>query len=298
VTKRSDEFNVDSGWQLDGRDPYTPSPNDPAYTPPRFTAGNDLTMQTVDYPAQSLTGPGAHLFVSSEYIDDQFWMYVVYFAGDDPTAPVIQRPLGRLSWNWGGLVVFDWNGSQFIHRLRYPTATATTRTGEPTTSMVTLQGVLNKTPVACPGGPPLTENHVDSSRVLVWEYYFYILGRSPDAGGWDWHTSQIAQCQFDLGCNIMARSNDALGFFFSQEFKDLMAQLDYEMTHPPGDPNFNAPTYNHRFVYWCYKLILQREPDQGGWQYWEDILNATGDYGWIIHGFIYSNEYRNERPHF
>lgn len=187
ITIRSEESNVESGWQRDGPDPYDPGD----YPPRRFSAGNDLTMPTVDYPGGLLTVYGAYTFVSSMYVDDQFWMYVVYFAGD-PATPVIQRPLGRLRWNWGGLVVFDWNGSNFIHNLRYPTASAMTRTGESTTSMVSMQGILSKSDVPCPGGPPLTENHVDSSRVLVREYYSKILGRSPDDSGWDWHTSQIA----------------------------------------------------------------------------------------------------------
>jgi len=288
ITIRSSDSNVESGWQRDAPDPYNPG----SYPPYFFSQGNDLTMPTVDYPKQTLTFISAYEFVNALYVDDQFWMYVVYFSGD-PSTPLIQRPIGRLRWNWGGLVVFDPIGSSFIHNLRYTNVPPMMRTGEPTVSMVQMQGVLSKADVPCPGGPPLTENHIDSSRVLIKYYYSDILGRSPDDGGWNWHTSPIAQCVFDLDCIVTRRSNEALGFFFSPEFIQNVSQIDPVMANPPGSPNFNAAAYNPRFIYWCYQSFLHRDPEQEGWDYWLNILNSTGDYGWVIHGFIYSPEYRS-----
>lgn len=296
LTIRSQESNVDSGWQLDGSDPYLP--ND--FPVRRFSEGNDLTMFARDYPGDYLTGFQAWQFKDSLYVDEQFWMYVVYFVGDNPASPFRQKTIGRLRWNWGGLVVFDPASPDFKHTLRFANIGATSRTGEPASAMVSMQGVLplgDKPEVQCPGGPPLSANHVDSSRVLVREYYQKILGRLPDDGGWNAWTSYIAQCVFDQGCIVSRRSYSALGFFWSAEFIDLMTELDYEMTHPPGDPLFNAATYNRQFVYWCYQTLLDRDPDPGGWDAWTNYLNSTGDYEGVAHGFIYSNEYRNERPH-
>ena len=48
---RSSESNVESGWQLDGPDPYDPG----GFPPKLFSAGNSLTMPTVDYPKNNLT---------------------------------------------------------------------------------------------------------------------------------------------------------------------------------------------------------------------------------------------------
>ena len=210
-------------------------------------------------------------------------------------SPILQRPIGRLRWNWGGLVVFDPVGSGFAHNRRSTNAVPQSRTGEPTTSMVNMQGVISQTPGPCPGGPPLTDNNIDSSRVLVKYYYLDILKRSPDSGGWDWHTSSIAQCVLDMNCIPMKRASEALGFFLSAEFIQSVSQQDPVMANPPGSPNFNAAQYNPRFIYWCYKTFLNREPDQGGWDYWLNILNSEGDYARVVFGFIYSTEYRS-RP--
>jgi hypothetical protein len=289
TTIRTSDSDVESGWQLDFADPYDPG----GYPPKFFSEGNSLTMTTVDYPKESLTFATPQDFKEALFVDDQFWMYVIYFAGNDIKSPFMQRPIGRLRWNWGGLVVFDPAGSNFAHNLRSTTTIPQTRTGEPATSTVTMQGVVSKTAVPCPGGPPITDLKIDSSRFLVKWYYLDILGRSADAGGWDWHTSSIAQCVLDWNCIPMKRSNEALGFFFSQEF--IQISQDSIMANPPGSPNFNAAAYNPRFIIWCYRIFLRREPDPDGFNYWLNILNSEGNYGRVVFGFIYSPEYRS-RP--
>jgi PKD repeat protein len=295
-TKRSSESNIGSGWQLDTQDPYI-FPEFPVH---RFSEGNDLTMLTVDYPKNRLTAISAPEFTDTLYVDDRFEMYVVYFTGD-PASPPLQRPLGKLVWNWGGLVVLDWNGTDAIHNLRLTNAPPGTRTGVPATSMVTMQGNVNlNSDVPCPGGPPLTNNNIDSSRVFVKYHYLDFLGRNPagdpthppDLAGWNFWTSGISQCVFDLNCIHAKRVSTGLAFFYSGEF----IQTDPDMANPPGSPGFNAAVYNRRFVYWCYQKYLHRDPTgDSGWDFWTNILNSTGDYGQIINAFQLSGDYR-DRP--
>lgn len=233
-------------------------------------------------------------FVDSLYVDDRFEMYLVYYTMD-PRTPGIQRPLAKLVWNWGGLVVFDSNG----FHIRYTNVPPTSRTSQATISMVTMQGnVADNSDVPCPGGPALTSNRIDSSRELVKYHYLDILNRNPDGPGWDGWTSTIAQCVFDLNCIVTKRSNLGLGFFFSPEFTQYISQVDPVMANPPGSPNFNPQVYNPRFVYWCYKKILEREPDQPNWDNWTNVLNSNGDYSQVVNGFIDSAEYRDYRQHF
>lgn len=58
-----------------------------------------------------------------------------------------------------------------------------------------------------------------------------------------------------------------------------------------GNP---AQPYNHhQFIRYCYLTYLQREPDQGGWAFWEAQLNSHGDYNALIRAFLCSAEYRS-----
>jgi hypothetical protein len=293
VTQRTNEANVDSGWQLDTSDPA----NLPGFPIHRFTEGNDLTALMVDAPRYPLTGIFSWEFVDNFYVDDQFVMYLVYFVGSDPANPVIQRPIGNLRWNWGGLVEFAWIDSldQGIFNLRRTTSGLSP--GQPNNSpMVVMSG--NAKPiieVPCPGGgPSLTNNKIDSSRFFVRRHYSDFLNRDPDDRGWDFWTNEISKCGFDLGCIHSQRVNVGLAFFFSSEF----ILTDPEMANPPGTPGFNPAVYNRKFVYWCYQKYLLRDPhdtpvDQAGWQFWTDDLNSNGNYAHTIDAFQLSADYRN-----
>lgn len=50
--------------------------------------------------------------------------------------------------------------------------------------------------------------------------------------------------------------------------------------------------YNKGFVAMEYFGYLRRDPDEAGYKGWLDYLNSTGDYRVLVHGFIYSIEYR------
>jgi hypothetical protein len=303
TTKRNSEADVDSGWQLDGSDPYK-------ITPPKFFSdGNDLTMPTVDSPGSALTGIQSYEFSDALSVDDQFQMYLVYFTTN---SPVINRPLARVPWNWRGLVVFqwDWNIAQNgdgVHKITSTNPLTTPRPSEPVTSMVTMHGNIDDTKgleVQCSGGPTFSNNRIDSSRYFVRQHYLDFLVRDPDAPnaqhpddprGWNFWTSNISQCVFDLSCNHWMRIQTGLAFFYSSDF----IQMDPIMANGPGTPGFDPNVYNHRFVYWCYKKYLLRDPgssevDQSGWEFWANDLNTgVKTYADVIDAFQVCADYRN-----
>jgi Domain of unknown function (DUF4214) len=284
LTRRSDPSNVASGWQLDGVNPYTFAEVH------RFSEGNTLTTRGDDTPGHNLTFITPLEFVDAVQIDDRFEMYLVYFTFDPANSP-ITRTLGKLEWNFGGLVVFD-----NPHKIRSTLVIPGPKTGQAATSMVSMQGTVQSTAwEQCPGAPPPTNNKIDSSRIFVKYLYRDLLTREPDPSGWDDWTSTIAKCVFDFNCILTTRVNTGQFIFFSGEGIQKMGELDPIMANPPGSPNFNAAQYNPRFVFWCYRFFLKRDPDPGGWAQWLNTLNTTGDYAQVILGFIYSQEYRSRQ---
>jgi len=161
--------------------------------------------------------------------------------------------------------------------------------------MVTMQGnVKNNGVVPCPGGPSLTSNPIDSSRFFVRQHYLDFLNRdapdTPTDRGWNYWTSGISQCVFDLNCIHSRRINTGLAFFYSGEF----ILTDPDMANPPGSQGFNPQVYNRRFVYWCYRKYLNRDPTgEPGWDFWTNVLNSSGDYANIIDAFQLSADYRS-----
>ncbi|MGI9108232.1 MAG: DUF4214 domain-containing protein, partial [Pyrinomonadaceae bacterium] len=281
-TRRNGESDVASGWQLDFSDPYEPNTR-------RFSEGNSLTLTTSDYPVVGLED----VFVKDDahYVDDRFEMYVYYFAGPNPSAPICptcQRPIGRLIWNWGGQVVFDSSFSPPYRRV-FTLAEPTARTGTAIglgDSTVPYQGrgrVQDLEYRQCPGGPSPITNQIDNTRYFVRQQYVDILHREPDEGGWDAWTSVITRCGFDRACIQSKRIVTARGFLESPE-------------NTSGNPllaNPGSPEYNREYARLCYTSFLLRQPDQGGWDAWTNYLNShPGDYDTVVHGFIYSIEYR------
>lgn len=298
-TRRASESNVASGWQLDTQDPYG--------GPDRWVDFSGVLalqfpMTTDDNPSNALTVYTNWQFVDALYVDDRFEMYLVYYS-TNPGIP--SKPLGKIKWSWGGLVVFDWNGTDAIHTLRSSNTAAPVF--ESTNSMVTMNGNVEGNPdVPCPGGPALTDNPIDSSRVFVRAHYLDFLRRKPegdenanppqpvDLHGWNFWTSNIAQCVFNLTCIEVQRVHTGLAFFNSQEFMQRIIAEDPIMANGPGTPAYDPPVYNRRFVYWCYMTYLQRNPenDLPGWDFWTIELNKNNDYFNMIKGFQASYEYR------
>ncbi len=178
-------------------------------------------------------------------------------------------------------------------------------------SMVTMNGNVtgNNPNLPCPGGPALTNNLIDSSRVFVRFHYIDFLGRDPDGNpndpndpnhptdlpGWKFWTSQISKCAFDLNCIHAQRVNVGLAFFLSGEF----IGTDPDLANPPGSPGFNPAVYNRAFVKYCYLKYLHRSPvGDAGWDFWTNDLTSNGDYRHMIDAFISCTDYRDNRHDF
>jgi hypothetical protein len=216
-----------------------------------------------------------------------------------------------LDWNWGGQVVFDWNwdARNAFHTIRSSLVPPGHRVGGPTNApIVETHGFVEPTvDVPCAGGPPLTNNTIDSSRVFVRWHYIDFLGRKPegddmvtppvpsDLPGWNYWTSNISQCVFDLNCTHAKRISTGLAFFYSAEF----SHTDPDLANPPGSPGFNAPVYNRAFVRYCYIKYLGVDPifdDDGGWDFWTNVLNNDGNYAHMIDAFQVCGDYRDRFP--
>jgi uncharacterized protein DUF4214 len=141
----------------------------------------------------------------------------------------------------------------------------------------------------CPGAPPITTNRIDATRYFVRQHYLDFLGREPDLDGWNWWTSEITECAFDLNCIRTERQH--IGHAFILVANSVVQ--DPDMANPPGTPGFNAATYNRAFVRHCYLNYLRREPDADGWNHWTNELNSDGNYWHILDAFQLAPEYRN-----
>jgi hypothetical protein len=134
------------------------------------------------------------------------------------------------------------------------------------------------------GFTPAPANPVDDNRFFVWQQYLDHFGREPDNGGLrDW-SNFIESCGTDQTCLVDHHTQTARGFIDSTEFRNSHPALQ----NPPG-----TPEYNQEFVNQCYLVYLRRNPDQDGYNAWLNFLNSTGDEYSVVHGFVYSWEYRN-----
>ncbi|HEX7998752.1 MAG TPA: galactose oxidase-like domain-containing protein [Pyrinomonadaceae bacterium] len=131
-----------------------------------------------------------------------------------------------------------------------------------------------------PGSP---SNAIDDQRYFVRQLYYDFFARDPDAGGWRNWTNYITQCGNDAACLQDHRIISARGFIDSSEFRRNNPALQQ-----PG-----TLAYNQEFVRQCYLVFLRRQPDSSGYNAWLNYLNNTNDEYTVIHGFIYSGEYRN-----
>lgn len=133
------------------------------------------------------------------------------------------------------------------------------------------------------GFNPAPPNPIDDTRFFVWQLYADHFGREPDNGGHNGWSNYIAGCGGDPQCLTFRRTETAWGFIASGEFR----------SRHPALQNPGTPEYNQEFVRQCYLVHLRREPDPGGYNAWLNVLNNTGDERNVVHGFIYSTEYRN-----
>jgi len=60
------------------------------------------------------------------------------------------------------------------------------------------------------------------------------------------------------------------------------------------DPSFREAEYNRAFVLMQYYGYLRRDPDEGGYQFWLNVLNTrvSGNFRGMVCAFINSEEYQ------
>lgn len=93
--------------------------------------------------------------------------------------------------------------------------------------------------------------------------YQNVLGRDPDAGGLSYWLAELA--------GGMTRGGMMTGFSESAEYKELIG--------------------NEVQVTMMYISMLRRAPDQGGFDYWVNDMNAGASILDLINGFLCSDEY-------
>jgi len=100
---------------------------------------------------------------------------------------------------------------------------------------------------------------------FVTRFYQECLVRDPDAAGLDGWTNNLLN-QIQTGADV------ANGFIYSQEF-------------------INKNTTNEEYLTILYKAFFDRSPDQAGWDVWIAELKGGKDRGYVLDGFLYSQEF-------
>jgi hypothetical protein len=308
-TTRNAQNDPNTGWNLDGSDPYRPEV-------PTFILGKTVTAPypippEFDAPAVPLAGRGNNTGAPFEFdsysVDDRFETYVYYFTGS-PGQPEFTRPLhiadascpadrfdcgvDRLVWQWGGTVNFDSSVPNVLYRQTSSTTNigpiAATRTSSPRSYDPKR---IQDFPYSLCQGAPNTTNPIDGTRFFLRQLYLGILNREPDPGGWDYWLSAIAQCNIDTACIYSPTGRRhwvVTRFLLSPETFTRFPGL----ANPPGSPGFDPSVYNPAYLNACFVGLLNRSPDADGYAYYMNILNQTADYDRVLNGFLESAEFR------
>ena len=135
--------------------------------------------------------------------------------------------------------------------------------------------------------------------------YWGFLQRAPDVPGWNYWTSEITQCNVDTVCiygnsqtQYGKRFDVAKAFFYAAETINRYPGL----ANPPGSPGFDPSVYNPAYVTALYNGVLNRNPDQGGLNFWVGQLNQYGNYDPLLNAFLTCTEFRQrfgaDNPHY
>jgi Domain of unknown function (DUF4214) len=139
----------------------------------------------------------------------------------------------------------------------------------------------------------LNGNPIDNTRFFVYRHYVDVLHRAPEQGGWDDWTNYINGCPPDANynqCIVDRHVSAARGFFESAESKNNNPGLAVQGEF--GTPERHS--YNDEYVEQLYITYLGRRSDPGGKQDWLNFIDSSGDYNSLVHGFLYSTEYRSK----
>ena len=132
-----------------------------------------------------------------------------------------------------------------------------------------------------------------SAKQVIETLYRSMLGRSPDEGGMNYWLGRV-----NGGASYADLVN---GFGSSNEFKTICSQYGIYsgFATASGKGNTSVPTAQtdttqaRSFVTRCYQIILKRDPDAGGLDYWTGAIVKGKTASQMIYGFITSNEFRN-----
>lgn len=111
-----------------------------------------------------------------------------------------------------------------------------------------------------------------SATTLITHYYTSILGRTPDADGLTYWQGLIADLQAQ-GQDVKPVFRDMADFFFNS--------AEY----------LGKNTSDAQFITDLYRTFFQREPDQGGMDFWLGQLAAEVTRNEVMAGFLYSPEF-------
>jgi hypothetical protein len=310
-------------WMLDTVDPYSP--------PVWFTSGNSASQHDEDSPLRMLITntppPDAEPYrsIDAYSVDEKFEIYVIYFVGNNPSSPILQRPIGfanptndpsrrvaYLPWRWGGDLRFgpksaflvacppDKYQSGYCLNSNTPTGPLV---GQPKSAMTVYSGTLRGGSAfpytRCTSITSATTRMVDVPRFFVHQQYLDFLNRetltTPPDPGLDFWRADITQCGFDMNCIEGMRVNVSKAFFFAN---------DFTQSHPAlALSNKGTDSYHREFVRQCYYNYLKRtrDPevhDAAGFAHWVNTLNTQcptmgeAAYDEMIRAFISSIEYR------
>ncbi len=122
--------------------------------------------------------------------------------------------------------------------------------------------------------PTITVNANQRICAFVTALYSEVLGRSPDAAGFNDWTNRIATCQ-------ITGKEAAYGFFYSPEFMNKCANLT-----------------NEQIVNIFYSVFLGRGADPAGMSNWINQINQAGGFNStsltsLFNGFADSTEFKN-----
>ena len=111
----------------------------------------------------------------------------------------------------------------------------------------------------------ITKAQREAVEAFVTRFYQLCLDRDPDAEGLAGWTNNLLD-QIQTGADV------ANGFIYSQEF-------------------INKNTTNDEYLTILYKAFFNRDPDQSGWDAWLTELNSGKDRGYVLNGFLGSQEF-------
>jgi hypothetical protein len=311
-TARLSENDINSGWRIDGPDPYAGAYAIVVRFSEGVTSSQGITVNAreSDTPSATLGRPNFVFATDMLKLDERFETYLVYFTGMNPAQPDFQtamgypisptnnKPVARIEWQWGGEIRFDFYANNYEYTIL---------------SDITTQGVIPARPVEfmrpysmaadfilrqCPNGPAPSLLAMDSSHFFIRELYRGLLQSEPDTAGWKFWSHQIASCGFDLDCvnQYGGKRHQVATIFFNHE---RHTNRYPPLANPPGTPNFDRTAYNYNFVLACYESFLRRTPSSGEVQYWLDALTNSGDdYPALLYTFITCPEFRQLRGSF